>query len=268
MKLSLRNAALGLALAGGVAALVPGVAAASTASGPKPTVVLVHGAWADGSTWSGVTERLQHDGYTVDVVANPLRGVASDSKYLGDFLATIDGPVVLVAHSYGGFLISNAARDNTNVKALVYVDAYVPAEGDSLLSLTELNPGSQVGPAIRTVSPKDGSGSYTDTYIQPDLFPGIFANDEPKKKGAMLAAGQRPLNASTLGEPSGTPAWTSIPTWDVIGTVDNVIPPATQRYMAKRANAHTTEIKAAHLSMVSQPEKVERVIVEAARKTS
>ncbi|GAA2522291.1 alpha/beta fold hydrolase [Winogradskya humida] len=269
MKLSLRKAVIGLALTGGVAALIPGVAAASTTHGPKPTVVLVHGAWADGSSWNGVTKRLQDDGYTVAVPPNTLRGVTADSTYLADYLATVKGPIVLVGHSYGGFLISNAALGNTNVKALVYVDAYVPAAGDTLTSLTALNPGGQVTEAnLNFVQPLDKTASYTDTYIKPELFPAIFANDQPVKKAAVLASAQRPLNAAALQQPSGTPAWTTIPVWDVVGTVDNVIPAATQRFMAKRANAHTTEIKAAHLSMVSQPEKVENVIVEAARKTS
>jgi pimeloyl-ACP methyl ester carboxylesterase len=254
-------AAAGLVLAGLATATPAMSAAASTSHGPKPTVVLVHGAWADGSSWSGVTELLQKDGYTVDVVPNPLRGVATDSAYLADYLATVDGPVVLAAHSYGGFLISNAAVGNANVKALVYVDAYVPAKGDSLESLSEYAPGSQVGPAaFNFVGP--------DTYIKPELFPGIFANDEPKKAAAVRASSQRPLALSAITEPSGDPAWTSIPVWDVVGTLDNVIPPATQRFMAERAKAHITTIKAAHLSMVSQPEKVERVILDAARTTA
>ncbi|MBB2943440.1 pimeloyl-ACP methyl ester carboxylesterase [Actinoplanes lutulentus] len=266
---AIRLAAAGVAVAG-VAALLPTVtASASAAGGPKPTVVLVHGAWADGSSWNGVTERLQDDGYTVDVPPNPLRGVSSDSAYLADYLAKVTGPIVLVGHSYGGFLISNAALGNTNVKALVYVDAYLPAKGDSLGSLSAYAPGSQVGEAaFNIVGPRDGTGAYTDTYIKPELFPGIFANDQPKKKAALLAAGQRPLNVAALGEPSGEPAWKTIPSWDIVGTLDNVIPPATQRFMAERAGSHVTTIKAAHLSMVSQPAKVERVIVDAARKTS
>ncbi len=264
---SLRKTGVALALVA-LAALVPGAAAsASSPAEAKPTVVLVHGAWADGSSWSKVTAKLQHDGYTVDVVPNPLRGVASDSAYVAAYLATVTGPIVLVGHSYGGFVISNAALGNPNVKALVYIDAYVPAKGDTLLSLTGHDPGSQISSAVINFVPLTGNPN-PDTYIKPDVFPGAFANELPAKDAAVLASTQRPLAAGALGEPSGDPAWATIPSWDLVGTLDHVIPPATQAFMAARAKAHVTTIKAEHLSMISHPNAVEDLIVCAARATA
>ncbi len=232
---ALRRRSLGskVAIAAGAAVLVAALAPAGAAlahdphptpAKPKPTVVLVHGAWADSSSWNGVTPRVQHDGYTVDVIANPLRGVASDSAYLASVLRTISGPIVLVGHSYGGFVISNAAVGNPGVKALVYVDAYLPDKGDTLLSLTGQFPGSQISPAVLNAVPE--TGGVVDTYIDPSSFPSIFANDLPKSEGAALAAEQRPVALSGASEPSGIPAGKTIPSWDVIGTEDHVIPVA------------------------------------------
>ncbi|MFC0554165.1 alpha/beta fold hydrolase [Planotetraspora thailandica] len=232
----------------------------------KPTVVLVHGAWADGSSWNGVVSRLQHDGYTVDVPPNPLRGVAGDSAYLASYLKTVAGPIVLVGHSYGGFVITNAAAGNTNVKALVYVNAYIPAAGDTLNGLTAQFPGSQVGPdALNFVPSADG---VVDAYIKPAMFRSILANDLSAGRAAVLAADQRPLAASALTEPSGTPAWAGIPSWDLIGTADHALPAAAQEFMAKRARATVTKINASHLSMISHPNIVDDVIEDAARHTS
>ncbi|MFC1412647.1 alpha/beta fold hydrolase [Streptacidiphilus sp. N1-12] len=270
-KTGTRFAVLGAAVA--LAAAIVPAAAASSATGArsghpaaaKPTVVLVHGAWADGSSWSGVVRDLQHDGYTVDVPPNPLRGVASDSTYLASYLATVPGPIVLVGHSYGGFVITNAATGNANVKALVYVDAYVPAQGETLNTLTAQFPGSQVGPDALNFVPS--AGGVVDAYIKPALFHGILANDLSVKQSAELAATQRPLAASALGEESGAPAWTSIPSWDVIGTADHALPPAAQQFMAKRAGATITKLNASHLSMVSHPTQVTAVIEDAAHHT-
>ena len=228
--------------------------------------MLEHGAWADGSSWSGVVTRLQQDGYTVDVPPNPLRGPASDSAYLASYLAAVPGPVVLVGHSYGGFVITNAATGDTNVKALVYVDAYIPAQGDTINSLTAQFPGSQITPAaLNFVS---SPGGVTDVYIKPALFRSILANDLPASQAAELAATQRPIAASALAEVSGAPAWTSVPSWDVIGTADHAIPPAAQEFMAARAHATVTKINASHLSLISHPGEVTNVIEEAARHAS
>ena len=242
--------------------------AATDTSAPKPTIVLVHGAWADSGSWNAVTALLQAAGYTVDAPPNPLRGLSYDSSYLADFLSTISGPVVLVGHSYGGMVITNAATGNPNVKALVYDDAYIPAATDTLLGLTSAEPGSclAVSPAPFNVVPYPGAPSGdADLYVKQSVFPGCFANGLPAAKASVLAATQRPLAASTLTEPSGTPAWKSIPSWAIIGTADHVIPLAEQLNMARNAGAHVTEINAPHLSMISDPGAVAAVIIRAAR---
>jgi pimeloyl-ACP methyl ester carboxylesterase len=271
-----RFALAGLALAG-LIAVPSAVAAASTGNqsqvttnhsepAVKPTIVLEHGAWADGSSWDGVITRLQKDGYTVDVPPNPLRGVASDSAYLASYLATVPGPIVLVGHSYGGFVTTNAAAGDKNVKALVYVDAYIPAQGDTLSSLTSQFPGSQIAPTALNFVP--APGGVTDVYVKPSLFRSILANDLPARQAAELAATQRPIAATALTDVSGPPAWTSIPSWAVIGTADHAIPPAAQEFMARRAHATVTKINASHLSLISHPGEVTNVIEEAARHTS
>ena len=249
--------------------------AASWTSGPKPVIVLEHGAWADGSSWDQVVANLQADGYTVYVPPNPLRGVSYDSAYLNDFLThntNLAGkPVVLVGHSYGGFAITNAATGNPNVKALVYDDAYIPAQGDTLLGLTSAKPGSCLDPAKNPFDGASYPGGPTgdfDLYVKQSVFPGCFANGLPPAEAAALAATQRPLAYSVLNEPSGVPAWQTIPSWDVIGTADHVLPPAEQLAMAQQAHAHITQINAPHLSMISNPGTVTRVIEQAARATS
>jgi pimeloyl-ACP methyl ester carboxylesterase len=245
--------------------------AASWGGGPKPTIVLVHGAWADSGSWNGVIWRLQAAGYTVYAPPNPLRGVSYDSQYLADFLAPISGPIVLVGHSYGGFVITNAATGNPNVKALVYDDAFIPAQNDTLLGLASAVPGSCLNPAssfIRVPYPDPPVTGDVDLYVKASVFPGCFANGLPPAEGAVLAATQRPLAQSVLGEPSGPPAWTTIPSWAIIGTADHVIPPAGQLFMAHRAGATITQIDAPHLSMISDPGVVASVIIQAARATS
>ena len=267
--------AVALALAGLLLAAIPGGSAraaahpvrAATAEGVKPTIVLVHGAWADSGSWNAVTALLQAAGYTVDAPPNPLRGLSYDASYLADFLSTISGPVVLVGHSYGGMVITNAATGNPNVKALVFDDAYIPAATDTLLGLTSAEPGSclAVSPAPFNVVPYPGAPSGD---VKQSVFPGCFANGLPAAKASVLAATQSPLAASALTEPSGTPAWKSIPSWAVIGTADHVIPLAEQLNMARNAGAHVTEINAPHLSMISDPAAVATVIIRAAQATS
>lgn len=263
-----------LAAAALAAVLGSGVGAGSAVSmkqpSIKPTIVLVHGAWADGSSWSPVTERLQKDGYTVDVPPNPLRGLASDSTSIAAFLSTISGPIVLAGHSYGGAVITNAALGNSQVKALVYVDAFIPRKDDTLIGLTETGscfaaPANTVFDFVGIPGAPDG---VFDAYVKPDLFPGCFANGLPPREGAALAAAQRPLATNALPEPSGDPAWESIPSWAVIGTADRVITPHAQRTMAGRAHAIVTEIDAPHLSMLAEPESVTQVIEHAAMGTS
>jgi pimeloyl-ACP methyl ester carboxylesterase len=271
-------AACALAIATAVAATSAAAdtrPAASPAPGLKPTIVLEHGAWADASSWAGVIQRLQQAGYTVDAPPDPLRGLSYDSTYLADYLSTITGPIILVGHSYGGAVITNAATGDRDVKALVYVDAFIPAQGETLLQLIAAQPGSCLAgnPAnVFTTVPYPGAPSGdVDTYLQtaPDsTYPGFaqcFANGLPASEAAVLAATQRPLAFSAATTPSGGPAWKTIPSWSVIGTADHAIPPAEQLIMSKRAHAHVTEIDAGHLSLISDPGAVTKVVIEAAR---
>ena len=268
-----------LAVAGllvSVSQIAPARAAAAHAvsgDGPKPTIVLEHGAWADGSSWDAVIGLLQADGYTVYAPPNPLRGLANDSATLADFLKTITGPVIVVGHSYGGMVITNAVAGDPNVKALVYIDAFIPAQGETAFGLTAAQPGSCVGSANAfTAAPYPGAptGDF-DTYLKagPDLpYPGFarcFANGLPAGRAAMLAAAQRPIAFSAGSAPSGVPAWQTIPSWSLIGAADHVIPPAEQLFMSKRASAHVTEIDSGHLSLISHPGAVTRVIIAAAQ---
>ena len=242
-------------------------AAAAKAEDAKPAVVLVHGAWADSSSWSAVVRRLQHDGYTVHVPANPLRGLTSDSAALASYLNTISGPVVLVGHSYGGAVITNAATGDSDVKALVYIDAFVPDEGETVVQLATAEPGSAIGGDPATVFdavPIPGAGGDVDLYVKKGVFPDAFANDLPRKTAAVLAAVQRPAALSALVTPSGVAAWKTIPSWYFVGTRDRVLPPAEQRFMAERADARTVEVRASHLPMISRPSAVTRLVLDAA----
>jgi pimeloyl-ACP methyl ester carboxylesterase len=259
--------------AGSVSAVGPAAAGAATSNGgSKPTVVLVHGAWADSGSWDQVVARLQRQGYTVIAFPNPLRGLPDDSAYLAAFLSTISGPIVLVGHSYGGAVITNAATGNANVKALVYVDAFIPDQGETIVQLVGRNPGSCVAgdpTQIFDLVPYPGAPpGAVDAYVKQSVFPSCFANDLPAKQAAVLAATQRPASTVILGQPSGPPAWADIPSWALVGTADRVIPPATQLFMAERADAHIVKVKASHLSMVSHPGAVTRLIVAAARSTN
>jgi pimeloyl-ACP methyl ester carboxylesterase len=245
------------------------VFAAQATAATKPTIVLVHGAWADGPSWSRVTRSLQHDGYSVKVAPNPLRSVSGDAAYVAAILRTISGPIVLVGHSYGGAVITNAAVGNPNVKALVYVNAFIPDQGENVIGLASARPGSQLGgdpTKVFDFVPYPGApAGDVDLYVKPKLFAQAFANDLPKAEGKALAASQRPLTLSAGTESSGPPAWKSIRSWAVVGTADKVIPKSEQRFMARRAGAKITRINAGHMSMLSRPKAVTRVITRAAR---
>ncbi|MFG2071729.1 alpha/beta fold hydrolase [Nonomuraea maritima] len=231
--------------------------------GAKPTVVLVHGAFADASGWNDVAARLIHDGYPVIAPANPLRGVASDSAYLASILATLTGPIVLAAHSYGGIVVTNAAAGNPNVKALVYVAAFAPDKGESLLELQTKFPGSKLDEAALDFRPY-GEGTV-DGYIKKEFFRPVFAGDVPKPAADLMHAGQRPADARALGEPSGAPAWKTIPSYYLAARNDQVLPVAAQRFMARRADSKIHEVNASHVAMISQPTVTADLIRRAAR---
>jgi pimeloyl-ACP methyl ester carboxylesterase len=242
---------------------------AAASSGPKPTIVLEHGAWADTSSWNGVIKRLQAGGYTVYAPPNPLQGLTYDSAFLADFLHTISGPIVLVGHSYGGAVITNAATGDPQVKALVYVDAFAPAQGQTLAQLLASIPGSCAVPANLNVVPFPGAPSGVgDAYITQSAFPSCMANGLPATKAHVLAVTQLPIATSALTQPSGVPAWQTIPSWAVVGTAAHAIPPALQLAMAENAHAHITEVNAPHLSMISDPGVVTSVILQAAQATT
>ena len=248
-----------------------GAAAAGGGHPAKPVIVLVHGAWADASGWSGVISRLQRRGFTVYAPPNPLRGLPQDADYLHQFLTqnpALQGqPVVLVGHSYGGAVITGAAVGDPNIKALVYVDAFIPDQGDAVPDLIR---GSCVAgdPAdLFNIVPIPGAPGDFDLYLKPSLVPTCFANGLPASQAAVIAATQRPLAASALAATFGPPAWKTIRSWAVIGTADHVIPPANQTFMAQRAGARITTVNAGHLSFISKPSVVTRVILEAAEAT-
>jgi pimeloyl-ACP methyl ester carboxylesterase len=235
----------------------------------KPSIVLVHGAWADGSSWNGVISRLQHDGFTVYVPPNPLLGLSYDTATLRDFLGTIPGPVVLVGHSYGGEVVTNAATGDANVKALVYVDAFVPDEGQTLGQLATAVPGSCTGGPNLTFTPYPGAPAGAQlAYLKQSAFRDCLANGLPAKKARQLAAAQRPLATTALTDVSGVPAWKTIPSWDVVGTADHAIPPAEQLAMARTAHARVTKVDAGHLSMIKKPHTVTSVILQAVHATT
>ncbi len=243
-------------------------AAASHPSGPKPTIVLVHGAWADGSSWSKITSRLLDDGYKVRVPPNPLRGISNDSATIKDFLSTLSGPIILVGHSYGGAVITNAATGNPNVKGLVYVDAFAPAAGEPIFPLAGADSALNV-PDPTTIFdfvPYPGApAGDVDLYLKHDLFVKTFASGVPRHEAENLYPSQRPLTFSAGNEPSGTPAWATIRSWYVLGTGDLIITPKAQLFMATRAHSTITKIKAGHLGLVSDPKPITKVIEQAAR---
>ena len=249
----------------------PSLLARSRAAAPKPTIVLIHGAWADSSSWAAVIQRLQQDGYPAVAPRNPLRSLQGDAAAVAAFLKTIPGPIILVGHSYGGSVITNAALGNPQVKALVYVDANIPDQGQSAAQLASAQPGSCVAadPAtvFNTVPYPGAPTGDQDLYVKLNLFPRCFANGLSATEGAVLAATQQPVTSRALHDPSGIPAWKTIPSWALIGSDDNVIPVTEQRIMARHAEAHSVEVKAPHLSMIARPDAVTNIIIEAAKAT-
>jgi pimeloyl-ACP methyl ester carboxylesterase len=230
----------------------------------KPTVVLVHGAFAESASWDGVVEPLLDAGHPVIAAANPLRGLAADAESVSDLVRTVDGPVVLVGHSYGGLVISNVAADAGEIVGLVYACGFAPEPGESANTLASKFPGSTLADAVQ---PVPRSGGTTDLYITKDRFHEQFCADVPPAQAARMAATQRPVTLEALNEPSGDhPLWKEVPSRFVIGEKDRNIPAAAQHYMAERAHAHRTlEIPgASHAISVSHPEAVANQILEAA----
>jgi pimeloyl-ACP methyl ester carboxylesterase len=235
----------------------------------KPSIVLVHGAWADASSWNAVASELRGQGFGVLAPPNLLRGVASDAAYLSSFVSQrTSGPVVLVGHSYGGVVISNATGSEGDVRALVYVNAFIPAEGESIFQILGGSGSALDVPDPTTVLdivgyPGAPEGD-AEAFLKPDTVFRYFAQDLPEEDGWLIVAGQRPITLSANATPSVTAAWRTLPSWAVVGTDDLVIPATTQRSMAERAGSKIIDVAASHVSMVSHPEATVEAILAAA----
>ncbi len=275
-------AVLTLVLALALSMLLPGASGAAAPSATslttgaerqgapvKPTIVFVHGAFADASGFADSISALGRAGYPVLAPANPLRGLSSDADSLRTFLSTLTGPLILVGHSYGGAVITNAATGNPNVKALVYIAAYALDQGESVSDANSLGGGQSTLldniylrpiPGFEPVPPPLGN---LDAYIKVESFHAVFAADVPAATAAVMAATQRPAALTSLGEPSGVPAWKTIPSWYLVAGQDKAIPPAAERFMAARAHAKTVEIRSSHAAMVSHPRAVTALILAA-----
>ncbi|MFF7890004.1 alpha/beta fold hydrolase [Streptomyces sp. NPDC020794] len=265
-----RWAAALLAVSGITSGLTVDTAQAGGPSGDpgraKPTIVLVHGAFADASSWNGVVQRLQQNGYTVAAPANPLRGIPQDSTYLASFLKSVKGPIVLVGHSYGGEVISQAAVGNDNVKALVYISAIMPDAGESFSSLSAKFAPAPLTKALKQVPFRNGDGTTgSDVYVQPDKLHQVFAADLPTSQTNLMAVTQRPIALSAFADKLTGAAWRNKPVYVLVGRQDQAINPALELFEAKRAKARkTVEINSSHVSLVSHPQAVKNLIVDAA----
>ncbi|MFE0377599.1 alpha/beta fold hydrolase [Streptomyces inhibens] len=237
-------------------------ARAEEEDGGRPTIVMVHGAFADGSSWSPVIQRLQDAGHRVVAVANPLRGLAADAAHVRSVLDTIAGPVVLVGHSYGGAVITEAGAAAPGVKALVYIAAFMPDAGEVLGELAAKYPGSALEGALAPA--QDGSGGL-DLYLRADSFRAVVAADVPESTTRLLAAVQRPLAVSAFSDRASVAAWRTIPSWTLVATEDRGIVPELQRFQAQRAGSRTVEVPSSHLPLYSRPEAVASLIQAAAR---
>src|SRR4051812_41031877 len=221
----------------------------------RPTIVLVHGAFAESASWDQVIDPLVAEGHRVVTAANPLRSLAGDAAAVSDLVRTIEGPVVLVAHSYGGAVISNVDADAGEIVGLVYVSAFAPDAGENCFQLAAKFPGSMLGE--ETVRPVPRSDGTTDFYVASEPFHDIFCADLPEAKAGLMCATQRPATQEALVEPSGEdPLWKTVPSWFLIGEEDRIIPPALQHYMAERAGAQRTIgiPGASHVALVSHPD--------------
>ncbi|MFF3371435.1 alpha/beta fold hydrolase [Streptomyces sp. NPDC002680] len=263
------------AAAAGTAALgtlsSPASAADRSSAGARPTIVLVHGGFADASCWSGVIERLQHAGYPTIAPANPLRSLPTDAAYLASVLQSVSGPIVLVGHSYGGAVITNAAAGIPNVKALVYIAAFVPDEGEQLGALINKFPGSIIQAATRPVPYPGPDGTPgTDLYLQADKFRAAFAADLPVATTRLMQATQRPFSTACFSDVTTAAAWHTIPSWGLVADTDKAIPPALQHFFYERSGARkTVEVPgASHVAMMSHPGTTARLVKDAAHATA
>jgi pimeloyl-ACP methyl ester carboxylesterase len=270
-----RGASVAAAAAIVTAALIPMQAASGDAptvaqetDAAKPTIVMVHGLWADSSSFAPVTSILQSKGYKVQVVANPLRGVTSDSAYLASYIQqATTGPVVVVAHSYGGVVATNAAASDPDVRGLVYIDAFAPAEGQTLggivaesTSVLNVTDPTTVFDVVAYAGAENGD---VDLYLKPEVFHKSFMPDVDPVTRSIMLAGQRPTANFVNYEPSGVPAWATLPSWYVLGTQDQIVPPALQREQAEQAGSTIVEVEAGHVPMLSKPLQVAKVIEKA-----
>lgn len=234
------------------------------------TVALVHGAFADSSGWSGVIERLQDVGVPVHALVNPLRGVAADAAYVASAFEQIPGPVIAVGHSYGGAVITNAATQADNVVGLVYVAAFAPDEGETLMDIEGQSRDSVLTQALRQTEYPNGSGSppAIELSIDETMFHDAFAADLPAAQSAVMAASQRPVAASGFGEKNGPPAWKKLPAWAVVATGDKAAGSDVVMSMARRAGAEIAEVEASHVVMISHPDIVTEVVRTAVQAVS
>lgn len=251
-----RVAVAGVAALAMLATTAP--ATASATGGPKPTIVLVHGAWADSAGWAPVIERLRRDGYPVRAIADPLQGLTSDTAYVTSYLSTIDGPKVLVGHSYGGAVITNAATAVPDVKALVYIAGFIPVQGETIGELA-----AKSSPPLPLIATQVPAG--TEVVIDPAQFRAAFAGDLDRTTAADLATTQRPANTRAVTDASVTEGFRTIPSWALLTRQDQAISPDLQRFMDTRAGARITEVDASHAVMLSRPDVVTKLVEQAAR---
>lgn len=232
---------------------------------PEATDLLVHGAFADGSSWGGVIERLQAAGIPVRAIVNPLRGITADSAYVASVFSQIPGRILAVGHSYGGAIITNAATNAGNVAGLVYVAAFAPDEGETLQDIEAGSTDSVLNAAIRPSTYPVGSGPETEIElsIDPASFHDAFAGDLSEKDAAILCAAQRPVAAAAFGEKNGPPAWKNLPSWAVVATGDKAAGADVVRSMAQRAKTHIAEVEGSHVITISQPQAVTDTIMKA-----
>jgi pimeloyl-ACP methyl ester carboxylesterase len=259
----LRSTVAAALAAGTILTMAP--AAAGSPAAAAPTVVLVHGAWEQASSWAAVAARVRDRGYPVIVPDNPLRTLRGDAASIAGVLRDVAGPIVLVGHSYGGSVITSAADGNPNVRALVYIAAFAPERGESALTLDLRAPGSLLPVSIVPMAfVQPGGGIGVEVSVNPLLFRAAFAQDVAPPAAAAMAAAQRPVTLAALTEQSTAPTWRTIPSWFLVAGDDRAIPPATQRFMARRAGARTVEIHSSHAAQVSHPDAVADLVLAAA----